>query len=75
MKINPRYDKQYFSSQNNSKEKVLMGARENKVQISQELLKKKVKLSCIRFRFVKFEAFKVCFLGLSQEPFVWSYFL
>ena len=44
----------------NSKEKVLMEARENKFQIISQALRS----SRVRFPFVKFEAFEVCYLGL-----------
>ena len=37
--------------------------------------KTQVKSSFLRFRFVKFEAVKVCFLGLQYEPFRRSYFV
>ena len=40
-----------------------MGAGENRFQIS-EIKKTQVKSSYVRFHFVKFEAFVVCFLGL-----------
>ena len=34
-----------------------------------------VKSSCVRFHFLKFEAFEVSFLGLPKDPFLWSYFI
>ena len=40
-----------------------MGALENEFQISQEW-RTQVKSSWVRFHFLKFEAFEVCFLGL-----------
>ena len=44
-----------------------MGAQGNKISNFTAIEKTQVKSSCVRFHFVKFEAFEVCFFGLPQE--------
>ena len=44
-----------------------MVAQGNQISNFTGIEKTQVKLSCVRFHFVKFEAFEVCFLGLPQE--------
>ena len=52
-----------------------MGVRKNKFQDFTGTEKTQVKLSCVKFHFVKFEDFEVCFLELPYKPFLWSYFI
>ena len=52
-----------------------MGIRKNKFQNFTGTEKTQVKLLCVKFHFVKFEDFEVCFLELPYKPFLWSYFI